>query len=335
MIISVSVTASAEQVVAGIPRFVTISSNDTSATIFYTLDGSVPTIDSTIYTDTIQLPTDQLVITLNIIAIDGLSSSPIMTYTYQTTFTGADGRFPRSGTNAPVGSRPLGDLYPFGTYPTYPHQQYTGTNTAGYTTYDASLPAFPDGYNAYGMADGYTNEQQIGIPTKTLPIILSQNDAEGQGGYGIGTIPHRTVVPVAPIPEIALVGSTLFDPRALVTYQDSTQPPDPNAPTLINRQFFTLENVNRVRAGNQYYNTGLDAPPVSGAFVRQHYNPTDQTTTYYYFDSTQNRWIINKTSFIPTESNSISNYWGKVVFNRGQGAGQVFRWVPFKGQWLY
>lgn len=336
MIISVTVTASVEQVVAGIPRFVSITANDSSATIFYTLDGTQPDMSSTIYTGAIQLPTDQLVITLNVIAIDGSSSSPVITYIYQTTFTGANSRFPRSGSNAAVNAPPTNDPYPFGTPPIQPNQNFTGTNTAGYNTDDPSLPQYADGYDGFGNQAGFTNEPLIGIPTKTLPVILSSTDAEGQSGYGIGTLPPVRVMAVKPIPETSVVGSNTFDPRALVTFQDSTLPPDPNSPTLINRQFFTLEDVNHTRTGNQYYNTALDAPPVSGAFLRQHYNPKDQTMTYYYFDSTQNRWMINKTSFVPTKDNSISNYWN-VVPGRWQpkGADKVYQWITWKGNWLY
>ena len=334
-IISVSITASDEQIVSGIPRSITIATNMVS-TIFYTLDNTTPTIFSTIYTGPIQLPTDQTPLVLQVFATDGVSSSPVIVNTYQTTTLGPDTRVPHSGTDARPNAPPTNDPYPFGTPPIEPQGHYLGIGAAGLNVDDPSLPQTPTGFNAEGQPDGYTNEPLIGVPTKTQPIIFSETDAEGQEGPGIGTLPRSTIIPPVPPPEQANVGGVLFDPRAMVIYQDSTKPNDPNAPVFINKMHFTLEDVNHARDGNQYFNTALDAPPVSGGFLRSHFNSTDNTLTYYYFDSTQNRWIINKTSFIPTKENTISNYWGHAMFgNRTQGSNFVFKWVPFKGSWLY
>ena len=97
---------------------------------------------------------------------------------------------------------------------------------------------------------------------------------------------------------------------------------------------FTLEDVEHTRQGNQFFNTGLDAPPVSGTFVRQQYNSRENTMTYYYIDTTQNRWIISKQPFTPGAT--IANYGGSMVFaNRSAGARRVFQWIPFKSNYLY
>lgn len=329
MIISVSITASSEQIVSGIPRYLTIDTN-IPATIFYSIDGSDPTINSLIYIGPLELPTNQLTLVVKVFATDGTNTSPIITNTYQTPFNEGDLRTPHSGTDIQAQYSPIGDLYPFGTSPIQPQGNYLGTGAAGLNVYDPSLPATPSGFNADGLPDGYTNEPLIGIPTQTQPIILSETDVEGQMGDGIGTLPKKIIVEEAAPPEQVFVGNTLFDPRASVIYFDGTKPDDLTQPPFINRMHFTLEDVNKVRQGNQYFNTALDAPPVSGTFLRQHYNPKDNTMNYYYLDTWQLRWIIAK---IPNPGNAISNYWGSVV--SGASSSKVFQWKLFKANYLY
>jgi hypothetical protein len=76
VVISVSIIESTEQVVSGIPRFITIETNIISV-IYYTLDGSVPTINSTIYIDPIQLPLGPPTIVLSVFATNGTDTSPV------------------------------------------------------------------------------------------------------------------------------------------------------------------------------------------------------------------------------------------------------------------
>lgn len=56
-VISISLTESQDQVLVDIPRSVTLEANIPS-TIFYTLDGTTPTITSSIYIDELFLPTN-------------------------------------------------------------------------------------------------------------------------------------------------------------------------------------------------------------------------------------------------------------------------------------
>lgn len=333
VVISITIIDSEEQIISGIPRFVSINTNIVS-TIFYTLDGTDPTLLSPIYVAPIELPTDKLAITLKVFATNGIDSSSIITNIYQTDELGQDARTPHTGTDAPSNAIPTNDLYPFGTPPIMPGQQYLGAAEAGYTTYNPLLPATADGYDGQGNLAGFTNEPLIGIPTKTQPIILSESDAEGNQGRGIGTIPIRKFTPDPVPPEQSFVGSQLFDPKALVIFQDLTKPQDPGIPPIINRMNFTLEDVEHTKTGNQLYNTALDAPPTSGTFLRQHYNPTDNTYTYYYLDTMQNRWIISKT-VAPPNSTSF-NYASSMVRGKNdRGAGFVFEWHFNKANYRY
>lgn len=81
-VISISITESSEQIVSGIPKFVNISTNIPS-TIFYTIDGSTPTLFSNIYTEAIFLPIDKPTATLKVFASNRCR---YITYTYRGLF---------------------------------------------------------------------------------------------------------------------------------------------------------------------------------------------------------------------------------------------------------
>jgi hypothetical protein len=336
-VISVSIVESLEQIISGIPVSVSLFTN-ISATIFYTLDGSVPTLFSAIYTSPISIPTNSPTIILSIFATNGVDSSPVVIETYQTNLLGQDARFPHSGTNAHTNStQSTIDPAPFGSPPIQPNQQYLGPAEAGLTVYDPAKPAGPPtGYDSDGNPTGFTNNQEKALPTKRFPIIFSDSGEQGQEGYGIGTLPLSTVIPPTAPPEQTNINSMTFDPRAFVIIQDLTQPVDPGLPPHINRMNFTLEKVEITREGNQYFNVGPDAPPVSGNFVRREFDATKNVMTYYYIDTTQNRWIISKVPYTPAAdqynyAGSIKSGWGA---NR-PGSQFVYQWIPFKGNYLY
>lgn len=330
-VISLTVTESVEQVVSGIPRFVTITANIASV-IFYTLDGSTPTIDSTMYVSPVQLPTNVLTLTLSVFATNGTDSSPIISNTYQTDTLDQGARTSHSGTNAqPNSTQGLQDPYPFGSNPIMPGQIFEGAAAAGFTTDNPLLPETATGFDASGNPTGFVNTPLIGVPTMNQPIIYSTTDAMGLSGPGIGNLPPHTVQREVPPPEQANMSDKLFDPRALVIFQDFTKPNDPNMPVTINRQFYDDSNMSHERQG-AYYNQSIDTGPPDGTFLRQHYNPTDQTLTYYYRNSRTNKWIISKTSFTPAAD--AGKYYN-LVFGRNEGSGFVFQWIPFKANYLF
>lgn len=328
-VISITITASHEEIITDIPRFIAISTN-IPASIFFTLDGSVPTTSSIVYVDPIELPTDKASIILSVFATDGTNTSPVITNIYEVRL-GHNLRVPHSATNAPS-DVPTNDLYPFGNSNLYHNQKYIGVAKAGFTTDNPELPQFPTGFDADGYEAGFTNVPLVGVPTKSIPIQFSSTNAEGEMGHGIGTLPPHTVAPVFAAPEQTVVGSQTFNPKAMVIYQDLTKPQDPGLPPFINRMSFTLEDVSHTRTGNQFFNTALDAPPVSGSFVRQFYNGTDNTINYYYFDNSNSRWIISK---IPAPPPAINNYASSMVFSPSNSAGVVFQWVLYKANYLY
>ena len=118
----------------------------------------------------------------------------------------------------------------------------------------------------------------------------------------------------------------LFDPKALVIFQDSREEAyDPSVPK-INRPYFDLEDQNKARDGSML--TITDAITPSGSFVKAHYNPTHNTMTYYYYDNRVSRWIISTEPYHQNQ-NPTSNLAGIVTRSSG-GLGLVFKWIPFK-----
>jgi len=325
-VISITITASEEQVVSGIPRNIALSSNITS-TIFYTLNGEDPTILSDIYITPILIPNSTLSITLKVLATNGTDYSPIITEIYQTNILD-NARLAHSTTDQPTGSQ-ADPLYPFGTDESQPVGMFV--NTAGITVDNSILPTYSNAFNADGYPAAFTNEPYT---IENYSIIYSTKNAQGQQGPGIGTLPGNVTidVPASP-PQESDQFSNMFDPRALVIFQDFSKE-NPEDPPIINRQFFTLDNPERSRDGNAFYTTAMDAPAATGSFLRSHYNPRDGTITYYYLDTSTNRWIISKTPYKPTGTWD-GNLAGVVSGGKSNGSHYVYEWVPFQRRVLF
>lgn len=324
-IISVTVLESSEQAVAGIPRSVSISTN-IPATIFYTLDGTDPTVASDIYTSPIILSMEELKIELKVLATNGVIFSPIITETYQTNMI-ANARLPHSSTDAQAGENIPG-MYPFGTNPSQPNAQFLNPADAGITVDNPAITEIPSGYDGNSNETGFTNAP---YNLENYSVVYTTKDAQGQPT--VGNLPANVTIeiPEAP-PDETEQFSNLFDPRAFVIFQDFSKE-NPEDPPQINREFFSLEDTEKIRDGVSYFNCGLDAPPVMGSFLRSHFNPRDNTMTYYYLDTHANRWIISKTPFNPN-TNPTSNLSG-VAFSRNGGVGKIYEWVPFQRRVLF
>ncbi len=328
VVISVSIILSEEEVVSGIPRTVALSTN-VPASIFYTLDGTAPTLFSAVYTSPIYMPTDKLSVILKVLATNGVDTSPIVTETFITNMAeGTNARLPHSDTSAEQGEN-LPSLYPYGTNPVQPNATFQNPADAGITVNNPTLPSVPNGFDGAGNPNAFSNQP---FDTTNYSIKYSTTDSLGQTGPGVGTLPATAkIVPESPAPETTEQNSNTFDPRAFVIFQDASTE-NPNDPPHINRMHFSLENPEKSRDGNHFFTAGLDAPPVSGSFVRSHYNPRTNSITYYYLDSWTNKWIISTAPYTP--SGATNNFSG-MVLSKQRGAGFVFEWLPFARRVLF
>jgi len=328
VVISVSVTESVEQIVAGIPKTIAIATN-VPAVIFYTLDGSTPTLFSTQYTGPVFLPTDSLSVTLKILASNGVDLSAIVTETYITNMVN-NARLAHSGTTAQAQEN-IPDLYPFGNPPIQPNAQFTNPADAGITVDNPALSEISTGFDGAGNPTGFTNEP---YDLTNYSIKYTTTDFQNKPYAGVGVFPENvTIETPAPPSNTTDQNSNMFDPRAFVIFQDSTKE-NPNDPPNINRMHFSLENPERARDGNNFYTSGLDAPPVSGTFIRSHYNPRTNMMTYYYLDTLTNKWIISTSPYTPNQ-NSIGSMAGVATAGGGVGSKYVFEWMPFARRVLF
>ncbi len=324
---SISILESSEQVISGRPKFIELSCN-VPFSIFYTLDGTIPSVFSKIYVEPIRLPFDAATLVINILVTDGSTQSAYFSYSYQTNIISNNARVPHSATDA-SSSKNIDDLYPFGTAPRQPNGKYLGTAEAGTTVNNPLLPSVSSGFDGDGYQNNFTNHP---YDIENYQIIYSTTNHINESGNGIGNLPAEVIVkqPV-PISQTTEQFTSTFDPKAFVIFQDFSKE-NPDDPPQINRQFFTLEDPEKTRDGNHFYSSGLDAPSTNGTFLRSHYNPRDNTITYYYLDTWTNKWIISKTPYKPAQS-SQSTLSGSVLAPRGSR--YVFEWMPFKGRILF
>ncbi|MFW9879542.1 MAG: chitobiase/beta-hexosaminidase C-terminal domain-containing protein [Candidatus Thorarchaeota archaeon] len=321
--ISITITESPLQLVAGIPSNITLSTNVPS-TIFYTLNGSEPTITSNVAVGSIDLPRDITYIVLKAFATDGVDTSAVITQEYKTDIT--SGRNPHDKiTNYESGAGKA--TYPFGSPAESFNVPTIFGNTGGIIYDDGQAPRSAGAYDgADGYGDFYTP------PASQYDYLFSETNAIGERGRGIGTLPAR-VLSVRPRndndpAESSNAAGPLFDPRALVIFQDSREEQYDKDVPKINRPYFDLEDPAKARDGALLSSTDVITP--QGSFLKQYYNPSDNTLTYYYYDNRVARWIISKEPYHHSQNPTI-NMAGMVNrSSRGQGVGLIFKWIPFK-----
>lgn len=338
-IINITITESSSQTIPGIPDTVSIATSE-PAIIFYTLDGSVPNTYSPIYVGTILMPQNLLTVTLNIFATNQIDSSAVITQQYvgnaSAIITMAGDRLPHSATTNLNNASTNNSLFPYGTGGPNPNYQYLNTADAGTTVYNPALPATSSGFDADGQPDGYTNKP---ISSYQFKQVYSTINVEGAVFPGVGNLPAKVTIigkstPVEYRPEISNFADKIFNPRALVIYQDSTTE-DPTNPVNINRPYFSMEDQEIVRDGNLLFNSTLDSPPTMGGFVNRNYNARTNMITDSYYDNTVGRWIFSTYPFQPT-TKDVGGLSG-MVFGRsspGSDGRKYFKWYPFLGRHL-
>jgi len=320
-VITITITESVIQKVSGIPQTVELSTN-VPATIFYTIDGDSPTQMSTIYMEPIELPTDVGIVVLKAFATDGTDTSSIITESYYSDTVSL--RQPHDEVTG-VCAQPLpgADLFPFGTN-SQPANVIYG-NTAGLTIDDPDIAGYPDGYD--GTATG-THSNETDEPLVTYEIRRSDTDSQNNPVPVVGTLAPNARKYVQPnLKTSSDANSPLFDPTSLVIIQDGRD--EPYDFPVINRQFYSSADAEKVRDGLQFNNTGFEGSVPTGSFVRGYYNEREQVNVFYYRDAENNSWIISKEPIRSATSNTRALT--QVVYpSSGREGPKVFRWIPFQ-----
>lgn len=319
-IISFSIQESEQQNVSGIPTKILASTN-IACSIFYTLDGTIPTVESDIYLNYIKLPTNQNTVVLKLYATNGEVESLILTKEYKSNLYGQR-NFLSEVTNY---SMQMTTPAAFTDNALKIPPEYGG---AGIPAIDSDQIA----NSTFSGYDGTATNTKIGgtdLPLPNYDFIYSTTDALGQRGHGIGTLPGTVTIRPQEAPPLASnANDKFFNPKALVIYQDSRDTPFDENIVQLNKQFFSLQDPEKTRDGVDFYTPAFDGQSLSASFLRAHHNQKDQTMTYYYFDSRALRWIISKEHYTPKSQTSI-NLSNMIFSPRGVGIARVFKWMPF------
>lgn len=322
MIISLTITESEIQIVDGIPKNLTIETS-IPAVIFYTFDGFDPTVDSLIYFEPIELPTSPGSVVINILATNGVDSSAIITKNYGPDVSAI--HYPR---DTVLGLSPYKEArannFPFG-----------GNGRAEGISFGGSGGVIVDGPGGANIPDGYdgtgtnTPSNYTDLPLNDYELLFSTTDSQGLRGRGIGDLPATiSVRPITSPPNFSKTSSPFFNPRAVIVYQDSREPPFDESVSMLNRAQFNLERPEDYKDGIALSTTAYDGDQATGNFIKQHYNPTANTITYYYFDSNALRWVISTEPFQPNK-NTVTDLSNMLFDQRGKGVGLIFAWRPF------
>jgi len=325
-VISITITPSTQEILPDIPATVIITTNIPSI-IFYTLDGRAPTMNAPVYTSPIMLP-EITNITLSVFATNGVDSSAIIVQQYAADIskiiTTINDRLPHSTVSDLGCPTSNNSLYPFGTNSPEPNVEYGNPGNAGTTVYNQSLPAVSQGFNADGYPAVFTNKDPSFYQFNQ---IYSTTTYDGEIFPGVGNLPATTTIIGSPystdyMPEQSSTSDKVFNPRALVIYQDTTTE-DPTNPAIIMRANFTTQNPEIERDGNLFFNAALDQETTTGTFIRRAYNPRTNMMTNSYFDSAMNRWIFSSSPYQPT-TRGLNNLSGMVY---PRGSSKIFPWV--------
>ena len=244
---------SEEQIISGIPEYIEFET-DVPANIFYTLDGTDPTIESLIALGKVYLPTSGLTLTVKAIALSADGSSDVLEQVYNSDSTELDG--PRN----------IGEgisVLPFGS---------TSVNNL---SFDA------DGYAAQESSSDFVD----------LDIKASITGGENQ--TSVSFVNFADVDPEGDSFSSSSVNDNVyFDPTAkLILVDGSTDEAFDNQQVkLINRTYNSFDPTSKLFTER----LGQKEPIVTGNYVRSYYNPATKEYVSFYYESVDSRWIISK-----------------------------------------
>jgi len=244
---------SEEQIISGIPEYIEFET-DVASNVFYTLDGTEPTIESLIALGKVYLPTSGLTLTLKAIALSASDSSGVLEQTYSSDSTALDG--PRN----------IGEgvsVLPFGS---------TSVNNL---SFDA------DGYAAQESSIEFVDLDIKAslIPNSKKTSISFVNFAEAPADDDSFS-------------SSSVNDNVYFDPKAKLILVDGSTDElfDNQQVKLINRTYNSFDPTSRLYTER----LGQEEPIITGNYVRSYYNAATKEYVSFYYESVDSRWIISK-----------------------------------------
>lgn len=302
-VILLTFIASEEEIVPGVPSLVTIESNMPS-TIYYTIDGSSPTINSEIYIGPVQMPTYLNPIILQAFGVDSNDiAGPILIQSFiNISIVPSGPKKPKTNGNI-IDREWIGPHFLDG-YTAGPEtNDLAPINVAEFISVDPDLIVDQEVTYAKGF-DGIEpgTKIEVGIPDLV-------NKYEGREGADQDT---------QFIEFVTTEKAAYFNPYARYIVNDTRKN---NEIQLIMRPYGSFENVYLEQGGQRLREVGDDACYVSGGYVKTFYSARSNTMVSYYFDHNEARWIKN----IQTLPKGIKL--PRFIGVNGRGQPLVFSWI--------
>lgn len=291
-VITITVTGLGSELIAGIPQLVALTTN-MPAIVFYTIDGSEPTVASPVYIAPIEMPTE-ISVRLRAMAISGADSGSL---------------------DVTFGTTPL---------PVFASKQPRITVDA----YDI-VDVVQDGYSldAYNVANVLARGSDVAL--KDLDILFSRTDNLGVPPGTLISIgfPDPRITAEEKSRGISHVASSpnnqnvFFNPKSLYVTMDGRDgylDQVHDGYRIINRPGEGTMDITSYLGGKLLFEPH---PYVSGGFVRSFYNRERGIVVSYYFDHNETRWIKSIQNYDP---NQLPLNIGR---RPGSGPPLVFKWI--------
>lgn len=267
-VFTITFDPSEEETVSGIPNTVAVETSD-PATIYYTLDGTLPTLFTTVYTDPIKLPTNQNSVSLSVIAyyLDGygnLVPSAVLSNIYSTDWSefAESSRF----------------LHFEGVVYSYPG--------------GLDIPFY---YDASGEVLFSIDIPEDDLFSSDVEFLESDQDVDGNV-----LITEQDVGPASPDTMASSVGrsrarfstpnSEIFDPEAYVIQIDGRDGAGDQVVQLINGPFMSLRDLKTSYGGVEFYNIQGENY-ISGDAAKPLVNREKGIIVFNYFDTNSGRFV--------------------------------------------